>query len=298
MISIIGTGRVGSAIAFLAATNSIDDIHLVNRHKEKAIGQALDISNSIPENSPTSITATDFSGIKNSDVVIISASTGTYTANRVELLSDQVRMIRDIAKQIKKYSSHAKILVISNPVDVLTYFFQKESGFPREKVIGVASSLDSSRFRYLISKELNTDQSKIKNSLVLGEHGDSMVPIFSLAKFDKKPIMEILSDEQAHKIKGDLIFYWKILREYKGPSIFGIAKNTFDIIKSLATNKEISVPTSVLLQGEYGISNVPLGIPTKITKDGASIQEIALNKSEFDLLHKSAETIKEYIETC
>ncbi len=298
MISIIGTGRVGSAIAFLAATNSIDDIHLVNRHKEKAIGQALDISNSIPENSTISITATDFSGIKNSDVVIISASTGTYTANRVELLSDQVRMIQDIAKQIKQYSSHAKVLVISNPVDVLTYFFQKESGFPREKVIGVASSLDSSRFRYLISKELNTNQSKIKNSLVLGEHGDSMVPIFSLAKIDNKPIMEILSDEQAHKIKGDLIFYWKILREYKGPSIFGIAKNTFDIIKSLATNKEISVPTSVLLQGEYGISNVPLGIPTKITRDGARIQEIALNKSEFDLLHKSAETIKEYIETC
>lgn len=298
MISIIGTGRVGSAIAFLAATNSIDDIHLVNRHKEKAIGQALDISNSIPGDSTISITATDFSGIKNSDVVIISASTGTYTANRVELLSDQVRMIQDIAKQIKQYSSHAKVLVISNPVDVLTYFFQKESGFPREKVIGVASSLDSSRFRYLISKELNTNQSKIKNSLVLGEHGDSMVPIFSLAKIDNKPIMEILSDEQAHKIKGDLIFYWKILREYKGPSIFGIAKNTFDIIKSLATNKEISVPTSVLLQGEYGISNVPLGIPTKITRDGAHIQEIALNKSELDLLHKSAEAVIEYIETC
>lgn len=297
MISIIGSGRVGSAIAFLAATNSIDDIHLVNRHKEKAIGQALDISNSIPGHSSISVEATDFSKIKNSDVVIISSSTGTYKANRVELLSDQVQMIQDIAKQIKQYASDAKVLVISNPVDVLTYFFQKASGFPREKVIGVASSLDSSRFRYLIAKELKTNQSKIENSLVLGEHGDSMVPIFSLAKFDNKPIMENLTEEQAHKIKGDLIFYWKILREYKGPSIFGIAKNTFDIINALAKNKEISVPTSVLLKGEYEISNVSLGVPTIITEDGASIQEITLNKSEIELLRKSAETIKEYIAT-
>ena len=255
----------------------------------------MDISNSIPANSSISIVETDYSGIKNSDVVVISASTGTYKANRVELLSDQVHMIKDIAKQIKQYASHATVLVISNPVDVLTYFFQKESGFSREKVLGVASSLDSSRFRYLIARELNTNQSKVKDAIVLGEHGDSMVPIFSLAKFDDRPIKEIFSEEQAHKIKGDLIFYWKILREYKGPSIFGIAKNTFDIIKALIKNEEISVPTSALLEGEYGISDVSLGVPTKITKDGASIQEISLDKSEMDSLHKSADTIKEYI---
>ena len=204
-------------------------------------------------------------------------------------------MIKDIAKQIKQYASSATVLVISNPVDVLTYFFQKESGFPREKVLGVASSLDSSRFRYLIARELNTKQSKIKDALVLGEHGDSMVPIFSLAKFEDKPIKEIFSEEQAHKIKGDLIFYWKILREYKGPSIFGIAKNTFDIIKALTTHEEISIPSSILLKGEYGISDVSLGVPTKITANGASIQEISLDKSELDSLHNSASTIKEYI---
>ena len=257
----------------------------------------MDISNSIPENSSFSITGTDFSGIKNSDVVVISASTGTYKANRVELLSNQVQMIKDIAKQVKQYASNATVLVISNPVDVLTYFFQKESGFAREKVIGVASSLDSSRFRYLISKELDTNQSKIQNALVLGEHGDSMVPIFSLAQFDGKHIMDILSEEQAHKIKGDLIFYWKILREYKGPSIFGIAKNTFDIIQALVKNEELKVPTSILLEGEYGISDVSLGVPTIISKSGATIQQITFDEFELNSLQKSAETIKEYIST-
>ncbi len=297
MISIIGSGRVGSATAFLIASNSVDDVQLVNRHKEKAMGQALDISNAIPQTSQYSIVATDYSELKNSDVIVISASTGTYTANRTELLSDQVQMIKDIAKQIKQYAKNSNVLIISNPVDVLTYFFQKESGFPRERVLGVASSLDSSRFRYLMAKELNTNQSEIENALVLGEHGDSMVPVYSLAKWKEKPILEIFNETQIHKIKGDLIFYWKILREYKGPSIFGIAKNSFDVIKALIQNKEISIPISILLNGEYGISDVSLGIPAKISINNTDIQEIHLMDSELDSLHKSAQTIKAYIKS-
>jgi malate dehydrogenase len=297
MISIIGSGRVGSAIAFLIASNSIDNIQLVNRHKEKALGQALDISNAIPQTSQFSIVATDYSEIKNSDIIVISASTGTYTANRTELLSDQVQMIKDIARQIKQHAKNSKVLIVSNPVDVLTYYFQKESGFPRERVLGVASSLDSSRFRYLIARELNTNQSEIENALVLGEHGDSMVPIYSLVKWKGRQILDIFDEEQIHKIKGDLIFYWKILREYKGPSIFGIAKNSFDIIKALIQNNEISVPVSILLNGEYGIFDVSLGVPANITKNRTVIQEITLIDSELDSLQKSAQTIKEYIKS-
>lgn len=299
MISIIGSGRVGSATAFLAASNSLDDIQLVNRHKEKALGQSLDISNAIPENSPITVVGTDYSEIENSEVIVISASTGTYTANRIELLSEQSKMIKEIAKQIKHFAPTSTVLIISNPVDVLTYIFQKESGLPKERVMGMASSLDSSRFRYLIARELGTNQSEIKNSLVLGEHGDSMVPIFSRAKWKEKPILDIFDEEQIHKIKGDLIFYWKILREYKGPSIFGIAKNTFDVLKAIIKNEKISVPVSVLLNGEYGISGVCLGIPTIINNDGVlKIEEINLEKLELDLLHKSADTIKEYINAC
>jgi len=297
MISIIGSGRVGSAIAFLIASNSIDNIQLVNRHKEKALGQALDISNAIPQTSQFTIVATDYSEIQNSDIIVISASTGTYTANRTELLSDQVQMIKDIAKQIQQHAKNSKVLIISNPVDVLTYFFQKESDFPRERVLGIASSLDSSRFRYLLARELDTNQSEIENALVLGEHGDSMVPIYSLAKWNGKPVLDIFDEEQIHKIKGDLIFYWKILREYKGPSIFGIAKNSFDIIKALIQNNDISVPISILLNGEYGISDVSLGVPAIITKNRTDIQELNLMHSELDSLQKSAQTIKEYIKS-
>ena len=296
MISIIGSGRVGSAIAFLAAASSLDDIHLVNRHKDKALGQAYDISNAIPSNSKISVVGTDYSDIRNSEVVVISASTGTYLTSRTEILSQQIKMIRDIGKKIKRYAPDSKILMITNPLDVLTYVFLRETNIPREKVIGVASSLDTSRFRYLLARELLTTQSEIKNALVLGEHGDSMVPIYSIAKWQKTPILELLDDRKVEKITRDLRNYWKTLRKLKGPSVFGIAKNTVDIIKSIIKNKEISVPASVLLEGEYGLSDVCMGVPVRINKDGVrKIEEIKLTHYERNLLCKSADTIRKHL---
>jgi len=296
LISIIGSGRVGSAIAFLAAATSLDDLHLVNRHKEKALGQALDISNSIPENSSISVVGTDYSEIKNSEVIVISASVGTYMTSRTDMLLEQIAMVRDIAKKIKRYAPDAKVLMVSNPVDVLTYFFLKETGFSRECVLGVASSLDSSRFRYLLARELKVKSSEIKNALALGEHGDSMVPIFSIAKWNNKPVLEMLDHTQTQKITKDLRDYWKVLRDLKGPSIFGSAKNTVDIVKSIIKNEELSVPASVMLNGEYGCSDVCLGVPIKIDKGNMmKIQEIDLAKSEQESLKRSGEVVKQYL---
>jgi len=296
LISIIGSGRVGSAIAFLAAATSLDDLHLVNRHKEKALGQALDISNSIPENSSISVVGTDYSEIKNSEVIVISASVGTYMTSRTDMLLEQIAMVRDIAKKIKRYAPDAKVLMVSNPVDVLTYFFLKETGFSRECVLGVASSLDSSRFRYLLARELKVKSSEIKNALALGEHGDSMVPIFSIAKWNNKPVLEMLDHTQTQKITKDLRDYWKVLRDLKGPSIFGSAKNTVDIVKCIIKNEELSVPASVMLNGEYGCSDVCLGVPIKIDKENMmKIQEIDLAKSEQESLKRSGEVVKQYL---
>jgi len=296
LLSIIGSGWVGSAIAFLAASTSLDDLHLVNRHKDKALGQALDISSAIPEDSPFTVVGTDFSEIKNAEVVVISASVGTYLTSRTDMLSEHITMIRDIAKKIKRYAPDAKLLIVSNPVDILTYVFQKETGFPQKRVIGVASSHDSSRFRYLLSRQLETKSSEIKNAMVLGEHGDSMVPIFSIAKWNNKPILEILNDAQTQKITKDLRDYWKNLRRLKGPSLFGIAKNTVDVVKAIIKDEELSVPVSLMLNGEYGLSDVCLGIPALINKKGVNkIQEINLAKSELESLHQSAKVIRNYL---
>ena len=297
MISIIGSGRVGASIAFLCISNSLDDVLLVNRTKSKAIGEALDISNAIPENSNVSIHGTnDFSKISGSDIVVITASTGIYLKNRTEMMDAQVKMIKEIANQIKKYCPLAIMLVVSNPLDVLTFVFQKETQLSRNKVIGIASSLDSSRFRYLLSEKFKIKQSQIINALVMGEHGDSMVPVFSRVKINEKNALEIINEVEKKIISTEIQNYWKSLRLFKSRSQFGIAKNTFDVIRSIIKNDELVIPASIVLNGEYGEKDVSMGIPVKINKNGVKeIIEIKLNESESKLLKISAQTIRDYI---
>lgn len=299
MISIIGSGKVGSAIAFLCISNSLDDVLLVNHTKDKAIGKALDISNAIPKNSNVSIHGTDdFSKITGSDIVVITASTGVYLKSRIELMNAQVKMIKEIANQIKKYCPFAIVLIVSNPLDVLTFIFQKETQLSRNKVIGVASSLDSSRFRYLLSEKFRTKQSQITDALVMGEHGDSMVPIFSRVKVNEKNALEIINETEKQTISTEIRDYWKSLRILGGRSQFGIAKNTFDVISSIIKNDELIIPASIVLNGEYGEKDVSMGIPIKINTTGVKeIIEIKLNESESNLLKISAQTIRDYIKS-
>ncbi|MBW2472354.1 MAG: lactate dehydrogenase, partial [Deltaproteobacteria bacterium] len=288
---------VGSSIAFLCAVNSLDNIVMLNRTKSKALGEALDISNAIPKNSDYTVKGTDdYSEIKESDIIIVAASTGVYLKNRNEMIDAQVSMIKQIGKKIKENCTSPITLIVSNPIDVLTYFFQKETKFPREKVIGIASSLDSSRFRFLLSKYLNIKNTQISNSIVLGEHGDSMVPIFSKVKINDKVGLEMIEPELRNKISIEIRDYWKSLRNFKSRSQFGIAKNTFDVIKSISSKKEISIPASILLKGEYGQSDVCMGVPVSITKDGVSqIQHIDLDKQETESLNLSADAIRNNI---
>ena len=297
MISIIGSGKVGSAVGFLCGSFSLDDIVLINRYEKKAIGEALDISNTIPESSSISITGTsDYSKIKDSKVIVITASSGVHMQSRTEIMYDQAKMIQKIASNIAKYAPDAKILMITNPVDVLTYVIQKEGYFSSKSVIGVASSLDSSRFRYLLAQEFGVNQSKIQDAIVMGEHDDTMVPIFSRAKYNGKPVTDLLDNTQISKITLGVRNYWKYLRDYKGHSTFGIAKNTFDIINSIIKDEELDVPASVLLDGQYGLSDVCIGIPLTINKNGvAKIHQIEIAQNEKESLQRSADTVKNNI---
>ncbi|MFB5609104.1 MAG: malate dehydrogenase [Nitrosarchaeum sp.] len=299
MISIIGSGKVGTAIAFLCISNSLDDVLLVNRTKSKAIGEALDISNAVPKNSNVSIHGTDdFSKISGSDIIVITASTGVYLKSRTEMMDSQVKMIKEIANKIKKYCPSSIVLIVSNPLDVLTFIFQKETRFSRNKVIGIASSLDSSRFRYLLSEKFKIKQSQIIDALVIGEHGDSMVPIFSKVKINDKNLLELIDETEKKVISTEIQNYWKSLRTFKSRSQFGIAKNSFDVIESIIRNDELNIPASIVLNGEYGEKNISMGIPVKINKDGVKeIMEIKLDESEHKLLKISAQTIRDYIKS-
>lgn len=183
--------------------------------------------------------------------------------------------------------------MVSNPVDILTYVFHKEANLPNSKVIGMGSSVDSNRFQYLLSKELKVTSSKITNALVLGEHGNSMVPLFSLAKHNGESILNLLDENQIQSITKNLQNYWRILRQYGIRSIHGVAKETFEITNSILKNKELIFPASVMLNGEFGINDVCMGVPIKLKKDGTiEIQEIDLSTFELKKLKQSAETIR------
>jgi len=293
MISIIGAGKVGSAIGFLSASTSLDDIVLVNRNKNKAMGEALDIVNVVPKNSTISVTGTDdYENIAGSQVVVITVNAGKIVTDRSDLIQYNIPIIKDISKKIERYASNAKVIVITNPVDVITYCILQESGLSVKNVIGMGSSLDSDRFRYAISKTLHTNQSGIE-SIVLGEHGNSMVPIFSTAKLDGKAIH--FDKNQMTDITNEVRNYWRPLTELKGASVFGAAKHSYDIIKAIMKNESLEVPSSVMLHGEYGISDVCMGVPLVINKNGASIKEIDLDDSEHDMLVKSSNVIKNNI---
>ncbi len=297
MISIIGAGKVGSAVGFLCGSFSLDDVVLINRDEKKAVGEALDIANAIPMSSSISITGTsDYSKIKDSKVVVITASSGVHLQSRSEIMYDQAKMIQKIASNIAKYAPSANILMITNPVDVLTYVIQKEASFSSKNVIGVASSLDSSRFRYLLAQEFGTNQSKIQDAIVMGEHDDTMVPIFSRAKYNEKPVTDFLDDAQILKVTLAVRNYWKYLRDYKVHSVFGIAKNTFDIIKSILKDETLDVPASVLLDGQYGLCDVCIGVPLTINKNGvAKIHQTEITQNEKESLSESADTVKNNI---
>ena len=268
---------------------------LVNSTKNKAIGEALDITNTIPQGSTFSVTGTDdFELTKGSKVVVIAASKGKITATRTDLLIENAPLVKEIADKIRKYNDNAKIVIVTNPLDVITYAVVK-TGFPRESVIGMGSSLDTSRFRYLLAKSLDTNTSKIEG-MVMGEHGDSMVPIFSTAKYDGKPILSILDENETTRITEELKNYWKLLKTFKEASVFGAAKNAFDIVKSIVYDEKLQIPASVLLKGEYGLSDVCLGVPVTIDKNGVTkINELDLEWSELKLLNESAEVIKSNI---
>lgn len=299
MISIIGSGRVGSAIAFLCASENLDDVILLNRTRSKAIGEAMDISNAIPNTSDIIIKGTDdYSDISDSNIIVIAASTATYKKSRLDVIQEQAEMINNIESKILKYCPQAIILMISNPLDVLTYIFQKNSQIPRNKVIGIASSLDSARFLHLLSTKLGIKRTKITNAIVIGEHGDSMVPVYSNIKIDGKNLSELLNNQEKEAITEEVRNYWKSLRNYKSRSQFGIAKTTYDVLKAIIINSELKIPASVLLKGEYGLDDVSIGVPVSINGNGVSqIQEIKLDEDESRLFKKSANTIQDYIES-
>ena len=302
-ITLIGAGQIGGTLAHLLALKKLANIVLFDVAEGLAKGKALDIAQSSPvEKTDVNIIGTNnYEDTKNSDVIIITAGVPRKPGmTRDDLLGINLKIIKQVAEGIKKTSPNAFVICITNPLDVIVMALQKYSGLPKNKVIGMAGILDSSRFIYFLSKELKTSVNNIK-SLVLGGHGDSMVAMVNHTEVNGKKLSEIvnsgnLSQEKLNKIidrtkKGGAEIV-KFLE--KGSAFYAPASSGIEMAESYLKDLKKQLPCAAYLNGEYGVKDIYAGVPVIIGKNGVEkVIELELEKSEKENFLKSIDAVKE-----
>ena len=302
-ITLIGAGQIGGTLAHLIAIKELADVVLFDVAEGFAKGKALDIAQSSPvEGFGINLTGTNnYEDTKNSDVIIITAGVPRKPGmTRDDLLDINLKIIKQVAEGIKKTSPNAFVICITNPLDVIVMALQKYSGLPKNKVVGMAGILDSSRFIYFLSQELNVPVTKIK-SLVLGGHGDSMVAMVNHTKVDGINLESLVTDGKITKEKLDKIIertkkggaeIVKYLE--KGSAFYAPASSGVQIAESYLKDLKKELPCAAFLNGEYGMSNIYAGVPVIIGKNGVEkIIELNLSKIEKENFQYSINAVKE-----
>ena len=298
-ISLIGAGQIGGTLAHLITIKELADVVLFDIDEGLAKGKALDIAQSTSVNgSNVSIIGTNkYEDTKNSDVIIITAGIPRKPGmSRDDLLETNLKIIKQVGDGIKKTSPNAFVICITNPLDVIVMALQKYSGLPKNKVIGMAGILDSSRFKYFLSQELKVPVKNIE-SLVLGGHGDTMVPMPNYTKINGKPLYKLIQKEKLDKIidrtrKGGAEI-GKLLQ--KASAFYAPATSGVEMAESYIKNLKKTLPCAAFLNGEYGFKDLYAGVPVVIGKNGVEkIVELKLNsveKKNFDISIKAVEEL-------
>ena len=299
-ISIIGAGNVGGLTAMRILEEGIADVVLVDIAKNLAKAKAFDLDDAralAKHTSPIEGTE-DFSKIKDSDVVIVTAGLPRKPGmTREDLLQKNYNIVKTVAKNIRELALESIVIAVCNPVDVMTYVLIKETGFSKDKVFGMGSGLDTSRFINLISRKLKAPSNEIK-ALVIGSHGETMLPLPRLSTVNNKPLDAVLRKEEveelveATKKRGaEIVSLYGSGSAYFAPSIA-----ILEVCSAIKNNGNATIPVSACLKGEYGIKDACIGVPAKIGKNGISeIVELNLNEQEKEHLRQSAESIKKSI---
>jgi len=301
-ISVIGAGFVGSTVAYTLMLKGIaSDIVLVDANPEKAVGEAMDIEHGSPFAAESVVLAGDYEMTKNSDIVVITAGTNQKPGeSRIDLITRNAAIMRDVAGQVAEQSPNAVFLIISNPVDVMAYVFQKETGIPKNRVIGSGTNLDSARLRYLLSEKFGVDSHNV-HAQVWGEHGDSEFPVWSLVRIAGMNINEISDQFGGRMADSDYGAMGDTVRgaaeaiiERKGATYYGIGMSAARICEAILRDEKSILPVSVLLNGEYGIDDVYLSLPVVLGERGAEkILTPMISDDELGKLHNSAAVLKE-----
>ena len=306
-ITIIGTGSVGSTIAYtLTLTGIASEIVMIDVNSEKALGEALDIRQGTPFCSPCSIYAGSYVDAKDSDIVILTSGIARKPGqSRLDLAQTNVNITKSIIPEITRYAPDASYVIVSNPVDILTYTFCKVSGLPENRIIGSGTILDTARLRARLSEYYKINQQNV-HAYVMGEHGDSSFVPWSLANISNVPI------DECHKaISGSGEFYPELnyseveayvrksgarVIERKGATFYAVSASVCHICKCLLSGMDTTMTSSTLMHGEYGIEDVCLSVLTIVGSRGAHAKVLTpLTDVEVELLHKSADALHDVI---
>lgn len=297
-VVVVGAGDVGSSFAYALAQRGItEEIAMIDRNQELMKGQVLDLIHGAPYYPTVKIYNGDKSDYADARVIVITAGAKQSPGeSRLDLLKKNVSIIEGIVSEIVEQKSNAILIIVSNPVDVLTYFAWKKSGWPRERVIGSGTVLDSARLRYLISDHCNVDVKNV-HAYIIGEHGDSEFAAWSMCHIGGMPLQDFLQLKgEAHKIEENKINIEQRVRDsayhiigYKGATYYAVGLALVRITETILRNERSILTVSMYLHGEYGISDVCLGVPCLLSARGAEeIIKKKLPEEEQKALERSA----------
>ncbi|MCK4436910.1 malate dehydrogenase [bacterium] len=297
-ISIIGSGNVGATAAFFLAEKELGEIVLIDIVEGLPQGKALDMMQSAPlRGMDTNIVGSnDYQDTANSEIVVVTAGLARKPGmSRLDLLKENARIVKSIIESVVQYNPETKIMMVTNPLDAMTYLALKVSGFQRERVFGMGGVLDSARFRYFLARELGVSV-KDASALVIGVHGEGMLPLPGHSAANGKPITEIMSKEKIDKLieqtRGAGAEIVSLLK--RGSAYFAPAASVAEMVEAVVKDKKVVLPCSVYLQGEYGLSDICLGTAVRLGKKGVEeVIELELTSEEKDFLNKSAAQLKE-----
>ena len=303
-VSVIGSGNVGATTALLVAERELADVVLVDIIEGVPQGKGLDMAEAAPvDRFDADVKGTnDYSEISGSEVVVVTAGIARKPGmSRLDLLQKNAAIIKDVSSKIKKFAPDAIVIMVTNPVDVMTYHTWKVTGFAASKVMGQAGVLDSARFAAFIAKKLDVSVEDI-SAMVLGGHGDEMVPLPRYTTVSGIPFTELLPDEVADAVVKTLIDRTRkggseIVGLLKtGSAFYAPAASVTRMVEAILKDKKRILPCSAYLSGEYGIKDVYIGVPVKLGAGGIEeIVELRLTEPELTALRNSAQVYKEGI---
>ena len=302
--AIVGCGFVGASIAFRFLQQGLfSRLVLLDANREKAEGEAMDLSDGLPYGATMEITAGDYGDISDCALVVVTAGVNQRPGEtRLELIERNTIILKSIMKEITSRPFEGILLIVSNPVDVLTYAAQRLSGYPRERVIGSGTVLDTARLKQLLGEELRVDSRNV-HAFIVGEHGDSELAVWSGANVSGLDLDDFCRLRGKALSQGDKERLYREIRDSaneiikrKGATYYGIAMAVGRIAECIVKDEHAVLPISVVLDQEYGLGNVALSIPSIVGKNGLEkILEIPLGQAERSALNVSARQLQEVI---